>query len=80
MSKTSQRKHAAYEKGINDGYKGRGYQWKKRMFKADYDSGFQCGKEDRLRERMLARMTPEERTAFRDLQRQRHLDHGPVPA
>lgn len=79
MGKTSQRKHAAFEKGNNDGYKGRGYQWKKRMFKADYDSGFQCGKADRLRERTLERMTPEEREAFHAEERRRHCELGPEP-
>ena len=47
MSKTTQRKRAAAEKGAADGFKGRPKSWPSRVFKADYDNAYMYGAADR---------------------------------
>ena len=75
VSKTAQQKRSAWDKGHKDALNGRGYMWKKRLFKGDYDDGFQAGKYDR---RWNA-MSPEQRVEENKRANARRIELGPEP-
>lgn len=75
MSKTSQQKQSAWDKGYRDGLNGNGYRWKRRLYKSQYDEGLQIGKMDRRRNAL----TPEQRYEEDERARARHRELGPVP-
>jgi len=75
MSKTAQRKQAAWARGAKDGFEGRANSCTDRRVKKDYDSAFQAGRMDRRR--ML--LSPEDRKREDEEHRERRRELGPEP-
>jgi hypothetical protein len=75
MSKTSQRKQAAFESGAKDGFEGRPRKKVDRSLKESYNSAYDAGRADRRR----SKLTPEARAKEHEEYLERRREWGPEP-